>query len=984
MADYSIQLGVQLDTKNIDSTISKYKTKPIEFTAKLNTGNIDDKIRSYVAKKQIEVTAKLNTSKIDERIRSYTAKKQIELTAKLDTKHIDKAISSYQSKSPINVNVKLNQSSINEQLKSYKSNGYIEVNAKLKKDAIDEQIRNYQTKVPIKVNVQLNNEDIDQKIGKYEVRSPLRVKVKIDKTDINHQIKQFDGNEQYISVKARLDNGAISEAIRSYKATTPIKVALELDASDIGKKIASVKSSYKSIELPVKLTPDKSDINQKIRSIKPTTPIMLSAQLSANDIDNVISSYKAKTPVKIGAILDNKIISSQIRSFKADAPIELVAKLRDDSINQAIASYKTGVPINVHVNLLTEDIDNQISAYQAKLPIKIGVQLDDNKIREQIGNQRIQTAIKADVKLDTKDIVAQIKNYKTSSFIKVGVKLDTKQINEQVRAFKTRSSIKVGVKLDSTGISKQIKAINSKTPVKVSLKIDTTDAKKKINDIKNRLKQLGNVRINFGIAGNVGNAGSQNALGGAKQVTSELNKIKMLSREIGKLDFKMNTLDANANVNQIKELGRQLELLKTQYNETAKVLNQGGISGISSVTSKEFVDARNKLAEFDAKLTDTKNNLAQGITANFGNYDASLLSLQNRFDMLADKPAEVKMAIEKVGTALNELKSADGTEDIIAKNERYKEVLHQVEMQLKNLELIENGANYQDRLSAEKESAMRKLNSLYSQGSAAAKKYGSEVSRLKRELNSCGNIKGVQSIVKQINALGIEIKNSHIQTQTFGERMENQFSKYSSYLSVYSLIMYSYRALRDMFNQVVAVDTAMTELKKVTDETNSSYNKFLSNAATRSKELGTTIDGLVNSTADFARLGYSFKESQGLAEVANIYAVVGDEVESVDEATQSLVSTMAAFKDEMGDVSDSEFAMSIVDKMNEVSNNYAISSGGIGSALQRSASSMAAANNTIDETIALITAANEVAQDPEKVGNAMKTISMRIRGAKTE
>ena len=38
-----------------------------------------------------------------------------------------------------------------------------------------------------------------------------------------------------------------------------------------------------------------------------------------------------------------------------------------------------------------------------------------------------------------------------------------------------------------------------------------------------------------------------------------------------------------------------------------------------------------------------------------------------------------------------------------------------------------------------------------------------------------------------------------------------------------------------------------------------------------------------------------------------------------------------------------------------------------------SASSMAAANNTVDETIALITAANEVAQDPEKVGNAMKT-----------
>ena len=45
---------------------------------------------------------------------------------------------------------------------------------------------------------------------------------------------------------------------------------------------------------------------------------------------------------------------------------------------------------------------------------------------------------------------------------------------------------------------------------------------------------------------------------------------------------------------------------------------------------------------------------------------------------------------------------------------------------------------------------------------------------------------------------------------------------------------------------------------------------------------------------------------------------------------------------------------------------------------------MAAANNTLDETIALITAANTVVQDPASVGTAFKTISMRIRGAKTE
>lgn len=65
-------------------------------------------------------------------------------------------------------------------------------------------------------------------------------------------------------------------------------------------------------------------------------------------------------------------------------------------------------------------------------------------------------------------------------------------------------------------------------------------------------------------------------------------------------------------------------------------------------------------------------------------------------------------------------------------------------------------------------------------------------------------------------------------------------------------------------------------------------------------------------------------------------------------------------------------------------NNFAITSAGIGDALQRSASALFAAGNTIDESVALVTAANAVIQNPEQVGNALKTLSLRLRGAKTE
>ena len=52
--------------------------------------------------------------------------------------------------------------------------------------------------------------------------------------------------------------------------------------------------------------------------------------------------------------------------------------------------------------------------------------------------------------------------------------------------------------------------------------------------------------------------------------------------------------------------------------------------------------------------------------------------------------------------------------------------------------------------------------------------------------------------------------------------------------------------------------------------------------------------------------------------------------------------------------------------------------------MQRSASALYEAGNSIEESTALITAANSVIQNPEQVGTALKTLALRLRGAKTE
>lgn len=186
------------------------------------------------------------------------------------------------------------------------------------------------------------------------------------------------------------------------------------------------------------------------------------------------------------------------------------------------------------------------------------------------------------------------------------------------------------------------------------------------------------------------------------------------------------------------------------------------------------------------------------------------------------------------------------------------------------------------------------------------------------------------------------------------------------------------QGLRQVYQNVVDIDSAMTELKKVTDETSGAYSKFLSEAGDRAKAVGSTVSDIVNATADYARLGYSLDDAKTLADVSAVYYNVGDDLDSFTTATDNIVGTMKAFNLEADD------AIGLVDKLNAVSNNFAVSSGDLGNILQRSASAMEAAGNTLDQTIALGTAMNSVLQSADTTGTTLKVLALRLRGASTE
>lgn len=447
--------------------------------------------------------------------------------------------------------------------------------------------------------------------------------------------------------------------------------------------------------------------------------------------------------------------------------------------------------------------------------------------------------------------------------------------------------------------------------------------------------------------------------------------LQSMSLAISNVTTRINGNNLNLSIRGIDELGRAVTIVKQFDYES------GRISTVGKTISQSFDTGAAAAKRFEESAKKATTALSSG------SVEASIAKVTAQYEKLGTtghaKLAEIKADIQQLSTLQTAMNNSKDTSSLVSNYEKFNETLAKVKS---NLSVV--SAESKTFVSGLQISTLdNKIASWMEKNSKASRDFGASIDNLRGRLASL-NASGTAT-ASELNAIEREfneVRQAAIATGQVGSSVGNQlkgaFSSILRYVSVSTVIYQSINALKEMYQNVYNIDTEMTELKKVTDETATSYSNFLKGAGSTAKEIGTTISDLVSSTADFARLSYSFSDSQELAKVANIYSVVGDEIDSIDTATKSIISTLTAFHIEAND------AMSIVDKFNEVGNNYAISSGGIGDALERSASSMAAANNTLDETIALITAANTVVQDPDSVGTAFKTISMRIRGAKTE
>ena len=852
----------------------------------------------------------------------------------------------------------------------------------------------------IELGVHLKTSEIRTQISAYNKNSnnaKLHLGVKIDTADLQKQLKSINGGKGLLSLntatlEASLDRVAADiKEIRNAFGTidsksnmnnllasiNQISVALDnaskqfvelntqlnsLSGKNFGVNIGlnmggsavAQQSAYGDLARSTIIPQLKQQVSNIVQQYNAAYKTVENEQQA---LINLVSKTKLATPSFFNDIMDKNGLFTRMGD-STNLKQQIAAYREYISLFEKAASFKNP-QLAASISGASQEAD-QLATRAAKA--RAGVtQLDDSlqKLKGVFGSG--VDAEKLSAQLD--DIVADLGEIKTAlqglsknasldnltaSFNNLSASLE-KLVGNATRA-KNALDSGFGSSVTDTGTGKAIQDQNKLTQAITQ----TTEAKKAFVQTTS-VGKLDALNLKDGITE-------------ADRFSAALSKLKNIQSNLGRIEIgKINTSNG---VQQLQLLENQLESLSAEWNETVTKIN--GMGGVSATQLTQFQNQADttklKLDQLSKKIIETKAQLASKIQGNFGNYEAQIVSLEGEFSRLATKPQEIDAGLKMLKQALTTLKTADSTDAIIAANDRYLAILKQVNAQINLNANAERNSNDAVALQQQKQALALKMSNWLRNNSAAAKEFGRDIQNLQVQLKNCGNMSGVRQVGKDFDIVTAKAKEAGLTALSFGDRLKKQFAQYSSYFSVYSLFMYGTMAMRSMFEQVKSIDSAMTELKKVTNETADSYNRFLTNAADKSKEIGTTIDGLVSSTADFARLGYGFEDAQGLAEVANIYAVVGDEIDGVEQATESLISTMAAFKDEMNGMSNTDFAMSIIDKFNEIGNNFAISSGGIGEALERSASSLMAANNTIDESIALITAANTVVQDPTAVG----------------
>ena len=370
------------------------------------------------------------------------------------------------------------------------------------------------------------------------------------------------------------------------------------------------------------------------------------------------------------------------------------------------------------------------------------------------------------------------------------------------------------------------------------------------------------------------------------QINADIKKLQNQLEQVkatGALDTSATVKQINAQITSLQSQLKEINL-KTNINtsDAQKVGQQVGQT-IANATQKEIDKLNQKCSKIELSTDLTK------LTTDYQKFGVVSQEVENNLK-------ELKLAQEAVV-------NAKGTDRLATEIEKYNQKLTETKSSLKELTTTQVSMNQRTSQMTSMQEWMRK-------NKAATKLVGNEVNKLIEECKTCDAVR--------FNGIKNEFKELQVQAGKAGKlgnsllgSLVDQAKRFTQWIGVSGLVMQTVQSVRQMKDAVIDVNSAMIELRKVSDASDSEIKNYFDEAAESAKRFGSSVSDMINATADWSRLGYNLPDSKQLAEVATLYKNVGDGID-IDAANQSLISTLQGFQLEAKD------AMNIIDQFNEV------------------------------------------------------------------
>lgn len=776
-------------------------------------------------------------------------------------------------------------------------------------------------------------------------------------------------------------------------------------------------------------------INEKTESIKAEAEEMTVASASevesVTSISNAVDDLKAKVekPFKISignTPVENKPSEDTTNGTLTESYNVLnenqVASIRE----QIVAALGENNPIPISFTPNVEGLKKQIADELKKVPIEI----TNNNIKETLNIQHLKVDPKAfgqgikNVKIQSFKLTKEAKNgLKTDlgeAMKNVGLSLDTKQLQADVEAAITNArekaaqrAVREAQRQEEPQVPKPSKSqLNEYDKVQKSIE-DAYNAASKMkenvsgalsnifrdlsSELQNTVNTLGEINPleNFDDANVLGEWLNQN-----KAIIDSWNTLEKKIQDVLKLSN--NTAETYSatmsNTDFASKMSKDLDKIKNKFNDTfsgdqlvaynslkealdKKIQNiNSGSPNYNIENIQEIINAMKALNETTDRFTNI-NKSVNNLDKLLNTLEAAKKNTVNRGgqgDEYYNKITDLIAQIEKLKNEQKDLTTGSNKEinEFLGKVTLISEEVDNLKKKASDFKGMDNIAGSAEKLSSKFDDLIFKIQDFIDKNSRINQDGGlsAEFNKLMISVqNADRSAKSLNELTARFNSLKSVVMSKGLTGRSLGDELSFIASKIGLKAMIGGATYQALNYLKQMVSVVKELDTGMTNLKRVSEETESTYQKFMTSAANQARDLGSTMQQVIDATTDFSRLGYNLKEASELANNALMYSNVGDL--DINTATDDIVSSMKAFN------ITAEDSIKIVDTFNTLGNKYALASADVGQGLRESASALATANNTMEESAAMITAITEITQDSASAGNALKTLSMRLRGA---